>query len=50
VVTVYEPKPRFRRLLRPLVGRSAPAGVRANQVTLVANRVRMGRAAAAGGR
>jgi CDP-diacylglycerol--glycerol-3-phosphate 3-phosphatidyltransferase len=36
VVTVYELKPRFQRLLRPLVGRLARAGVTANQVTVAA--------------
>jgi CDP-diacylglycerol---glycerol-3-phosphate 3-phosphatidyltransferase len=36
VVTVYALKPRFQRLLRPLVGRLARAGVTANQVTVAA--------------
>jgi CDP-diacylglycerol--glycerol-3-phosphate 3-phosphatidyltransferase len=36
VVTVYELKPRFQALLRPLVGRLARAGVTANQVTVAA--------------
>ncbi len=36
MVTVYELKPRFQRLLRPLVGRLARAGVTANQVTVAA--------------
>jgi CDP-diacylglycerol--glycerol-3-phosphate 3-phosphatidyltransferase len=36
VVTVYELKPRFQRLLRPLVGRLARAGITANQVTVAA--------------
>lgn len=36
MVTVYELKPRFQALLRPLVGRLARAGVTANQVTAAA--------------
>ena len=36
MVTVYELKPRFQRLLRPLVGRLARAGITANQVTVAA--------------
>ncbi len=36
MVTVYALKPRFQRLLRPLVGRLARAGVTANQVTVAA--------------
>jgi CDP-diacylglycerol---glycerol-3-phosphate 3-phosphatidyltransferase len=35
-VTLYELKPRFQALLRPLVGRLASAGVTANQVTVSA--------------
>lgn len=35
-VTLYELKPRFQALLRPMVGRLAAAGVTANQVTLAA--------------
>jgi len=35
-MTLYELKPRFQALLRPLVGRLAAAGVTANQVTLAA--------------
>lgn len=35
-LTLYELKPRFQALLRPLVGRLAAAGVTANQVTLAA--------------
>jgi CDP-diacylglycerol--glycerol-3-phosphate 3-phosphatidyltransferase len=35
-VTLYELKPRFQALLRPIVGRLAAAGVTANQVTLAA--------------
>ncbi len=34
--TLYDLKPAFQRLLRPLVGRLAAAGVTANQVTLAA--------------
>jgi len=34
--TIYDLKPRFQRLLRPLVGRLAAKGVTANQVTLAA--------------
>jgi alpha-beta hydrolase superfamily lysophospholipase/phosphatidylglycerophosphate synthase len=36
LVTVYELKPRFQALLRPLVGRLAAAGVTPNQVTVAA--------------
>jgi CDP-diacylglycerol--glycerol-3-phosphate 3-phosphatidyltransferase len=36
LVTVYELKPRFQRLLRPLVGQLARAGITANQVTVAA--------------
>lgn len=36
MVSVYTLKPRFQRLLRPLVQRLAAAGVSANQVTLAA--------------
>ncbi len=35
-VSVYDLKPRFQALLRPLAGRLAAAGVSANQVTLAA--------------
>jgi CDP-diacylglycerol---glycerol-3-phosphate 3-phosphatidyltransferase len=35
-VTIYDLKPRFQGLLRPLVGSLAKAGVTANQVTLLA--------------
>lgn len=35
-MTLYELKPRFQALLRPLVGRMATAGVTANQVTAAA--------------
>lgn len=35
-MTLYDLKPRFQALLRPLVGRLATAGVTANQVTLAA--------------
>jgi CDP-diacylglycerol--glycerol-3-phosphate 3-phosphatidyltransferase len=35
-MTLYELKPRFQALLRPLVGRLAAAGVTANQVTVAA--------------
>lgn len=35
-MTLYDLKPRFQALLRPLVGRLAAAGVTANQVTLAA--------------
>ena len=35
-MTLYELKPRFQALLRPIVGRLAAAGVTANQVTLAA--------------
>lgn len=35
-ISVYQLKPRFQQLLRPLVGRLAAAGVTANQVTLAA--------------
>jgi len=35
-VSIYELKPRFQALLRPLVGRLARAGVTANQVTVAA--------------
>jgi hypothetical protein len=36
VPTVYDLKPRFQSLLRPLVNRLAARGTTANQVTLVA--------------
>jgi CDP-diacylglycerol--glycerol-3-phosphate 3-phosphatidyltransferase len=36
MASIYDPKPRFQTLLRPLVGRLAGAGVTANQVTLAA--------------
>ena len=36
VASIYQLKPGFQRLLRPLVGRLAAAGVTANQVTLAA--------------
>lgn len=36
MASIYELKPGFQRLLRPLVGRLAAAGVTANQVTLAA--------------
>lgn len=35
-MTIYDLKPRFQALLRPLVSRLAAAGVTANQVTLLA--------------
>jgi CDP-diacylglycerol--glycerol-3-phosphate 3-phosphatidyltransferase len=35
-MTLYELKPRFQALLRPMVGRMAAAGITANQVTLAA--------------
>ena len=35
-MTLYELKPRFQALLRPMVGRLTAAGVTANQVTLAA--------------
>ena len=35
-MSIYELKPRFQALLRPLVGRLARAGVTANQVTMAA--------------
>lgn len=35
-MSIYELKPRFQALLRPLVGRLARAGVTANQVTVAA--------------
>jgi CDP-diacylglycerol--glycerol-3-phosphate 3-phosphatidyltransferase len=35
-MSLYELKPRFQALLRPMVGRLAAAGVTANQVTLAA--------------
>ena len=35
-ITIYELKPRFQELLRPLVRRLAAAGVTANQVTMLA--------------
>jgi CDP-diacylglycerol--glycerol-3-phosphate 3-phosphatidyltransferase len=41
-MTLYELKPRFQALLRPLVGRLAAAGVTANQVTLAAAVVSVG--------
>jgi len=36
LASIYQLKPGFQRLLRPLVGRLAAAGVTANQVTLAA--------------
>jgi CDP-diacylglycerol--glycerol-3-phosphate 3-phosphatidyltransferase len=33
-VTLYELKPRFQALLRPMVGRMAAAGITANQITI----------------
>lgn len=36
MASIYDIKPAFQRLLRPLVGRLAAAGVTANQVTLAA--------------
>ncbi len=36
MATIYDLKPAFQNLLRPLVGRLAAAGVTANQVTLAA--------------
>jgi len=36
MLTVYQLKPRFQGMLRPLVGRLAGAGVTANQVTIAA--------------
>lgn len=36
MATIYDLKPRFQALLRPLVGRLADQGVTANQVTLAA--------------
>ncbi|BFI94669.1 MAG: CDP-alcohol phosphatidyltransferase family protein [Rhodanobacter sp.] len=51
--SVYEIKPRFQALLRPLVNRMANAGIRANQVTvaamLVSLMVGLGLACLAGG-
>lgn len=41
-MTLYELKPRFQALLRPLVRRLAAAGVTANQVTLAAAVVSVG--------
>lgn len=36
MISIYQLKPRFQALLRPIVGRLAAAGVTANQVTLAA--------------
>ena len=36
MISIYQLKPRFQALLRPIVGRLATAGVTANQVTLAA--------------
>jgi CDP-diacylglycerol--glycerol-3-phosphate 3-phosphatidyltransferase len=36
MVSIYQLKPRFQALLRPLVGRCAAAGITANSVTLAA--------------
>jgi len=36
MISIYQLKPRFQALLRPIVGRIAAAGVTANQVTLAA--------------
>jgi CDP-diacylglycerol--glycerol-3-phosphate 3-phosphatidyltransferase len=36
MISIYQLKPRFQALLRPMVGRLAAAGVTANQVTLAA--------------
>lgn len=36
MISIYQLKPRFQALLRPIVGRLADAGVTANQVTLAA--------------
>jgi CDP-diacylglycerol--glycerol-3-phosphate 3-phosphatidyltransferase len=41
-ITLYELKPRFQALLRPLVARLAAAGISANQVTLFAMAVSIG--------
>jgi len=35
-ITIYDLKPRFQSLLRPVARRLAAAGVTANQVTLLA--------------
>ncbi|HEX2147083.1 MAG TPA: CDP-alcohol phosphatidyltransferase family protein, partial [Pseudorhizobium sp.] len=36
MATLYNLKPRFQAVLRPLVGRLAQVGIRANQVTVAA--------------
>lgn len=36
MISIYQLKPRFQALLRPIVGRLAAAGITANQVTLAA--------------
>ena len=36
MISIYQLKPRFQALLRPIVGRLADAGITANQVTLAA--------------
>ncbi len=36
MISIYQLKPRFQALLRPIVSRLAGAGVTANQVTLAA--------------
>jgi len=45
MVSVYDLKPAFQGLLRPLAGRLAAAGVNANQVTLVAAVLSLGHGA-----
>ena len=44
--TIYDLKPRFQNLLRPLVGRLAAAGATANQVTVAAALLSLAAAAA----
>lgn len=41
-ISIYELKPRFQALLRPLVGTMARAGIRANHVTVAATVVSVG--------
>jgi len=41
-VTIYDLKPRFQSLLRPLVSKVASAGVSANQVTILACLISLG--------
>ncbi|MCB9497072.1 MAG: CDP-alcohol phosphatidyltransferase family protein [Fibrobacteria bacterium] len=41
-LTIYELKPRFQGMLRPLVGRLESAGIRANHVTIFAAAVSIG--------